>query len=274
MMWKYSRFVALMQMCFYLSHGLVVKRDVRIQQTLRSGKYTHSTSRLAMIPAVETFLLEPYSRSLQEFPLLTKATTGFLLCGIADILAQTRANKPKPDGINALFLHSLENVNTTRLAKFASKGFFGAIIWGSWYDLSDNFISTSNIEHVLSQIDMRCNEVLSSSAAVNALRIASAIIIEQFVACPIIFGLWEIPAATLLNKSQIKRIPYEVKDKLNDMLIANAKVWTLANLIIYNTPLQYRVGLSNVIDIFWQSIVSDFAATCGNDEDEDFTFRE
>jgi hypothetical protein len=44
-------------------------------------------------------------------------------------------------------------------------------------------------------------------------------------------------------------------------------VWTLANLVIYNAPLEWRLFIGNVIDIFWQSIVSDVSADCGGDDE-------
>jgi hypothetical protein len=47
-------------------------------------------------------------------------------------------------------------------------------------------------------------------------------------------------------------------------LIDNTKVWTPANLLIYNAPLEFHAALANLVDIFWQSIVSDMAASCRN----------
>ena len=46
------------------------------------------------------------------------------------------------------------------------------------------------------------------------------------------------------------------------LLIANAKVWTPANLLIYNAPLQYRVLAANAIDLVWAAICSETAAEC------------
>jgi len=63
-------------------------------------------------------------------------------------------------------------------------------------------------------------------------------------------------------------VPKEVKSKLGYMLVENAKVWTLANMVIYNAPVQFRVVLANIGDIFWQSIVSDVAADCGTKQGE------
>ena len=50
--------------------------------------------------------------------------------------------------------------------------------------------------------------------------------------------------------------------------MSNAKVWTLANLVIYNSPVEWRPVVANFVDILWQSIVSDVAADCGKVEDD------
>ena len=41
------------------------------------------------------------------------------------------------------------------------------------------------------------------------------------------------------------------------------------NILIYNIPGQYRSALASAGDIVGQSIVSDFAADCGNENYED-----
>jgi len=93
-------------------------------------------------------------------------------------------------------------------------------------------------------------------------------LIEQFVWCPIVFGTFEIPVSTLLNGGSLTSVQKEVNSKLNGLLVSNAKVWTLANVLIYNAPVQWRPAVSNCFDLIWQSIVSDVAADCGNVEDD------
>lgn len=94
-----------------------------------------------------------------------------------------------------------------------------------------------------------------------------SILIEQFLWCPIVFGTFEIPVSTLLNGGPLSSVRNEVDTKLNGLLVSNAKVWTLANVVIYNSPVQWRPAVSNCVDLLWQSIVSDVAADCGNFED-------
>lgn len=269
-----------------------------------------------------------YSDALQNYPLLTKSSTGFTLCGVADVLAQSRAmmmkipkdtttttttsagisnnnntnNNTNPStSTTSITSTSTNNTNTSRkfltiiqyifntidykrVIRFAIKGFFGAIVWSTWYDISDTLLPIESISSILSSTTTTINTIIYNTNSnsfimieeggkyyniiLNIIKTTSLIIIEQFVACPIIFSTFEIPAATILNNAPLKRIPYEINDKLYDMLVANFKIWTWANIVIYNVPVQYRVGLSNVIDIFWQSIVADFAANCGNDNND------
>ena len=97
---------------------------------------------------------------------------------------------------------------------------------------------------------------------------ALSILIEQFFWCPIVFGTFEIPISTLLNGGSFSTVQKEVDSKLGGLLVNNAKVWTLANVIIYNAPVEWRPAISNVVDILWQSIVSDVAADCGKVDDD------
>jgi hypothetical protein len=74
-----------------------------------------------------------------------------------------------------------------------------------------------------------------------------------------------IPLSAVLNGAEPADLPAEVRKRIGPLLIANARVWTPANLVIYNVPLQYRVLASNVIDLIWASICSETAAECGSD---------
>jgi hypothetical protein len=222
------------------------------------------------------FIAEAYSTSLVQYPFVTRGTTGFFLCGIADIIAQIRGYGSESSSANDQDLESkqirvpvsvpiLKKINLPRLGRFAMKGFFGTIIWAVWYDYSAHLLNSNNVLAVLRTVGI----IDASDTIQKVARTGMLILIEQFVTCPLVYGFWEIPVSTLLNGSSTSRILYEVKDKLGDMLIENAKVWTLANVIIYNTPLQYRSAISNIMDIIWQSVVSDFAADCGNDDGMD-----
>ena len=238
-------------------------------------------SHLHMMDA--SFITEAYSTSLEQHPFVTKGTTGSFLCGVADVIAQVRtidACRPFEDEDETsqqpleFDISLLEEIDSTRLARFALKGFFGTSLLSAWYDLADHLFDSNNVEFILQTVGI----TEASDLVRNVARTGMLMLTEQFVTCPILYGLWEIPVSTLLNGAPPSRIQYEVKDKLGDMLIENAKVWTLVNIIIYNAPLQYRTGMANIMDIIWQSIVSDFAADCGTpegvEEDVDAGFEE
>ena len=215
-----------------------------------------------------------YSEALIQHPVVTKGTTGFFLCGLADVIAQVRTydackvdtnNDEKEKYSLDAVQESFDNINRLRLVRFASKGVFGTLIWATWYDFSDELLNPTTVLSVLASFGI--NE--PSDIFQGIARTLMLILTEQFVTCPIIYGLWEIPVSTLLNGAPISRIPYEIKDKLGAMLIENAKVWTFVNLFIYNIPVSYRPAVANLGDVVWQSIVSDFAADCGNEEELD-----
>ena len=103
----------------------------------------------------------------------------------------------------------------------------------------------------------------------GAVKTILSILIEQFLWCPIVFGLFEIPVSTLLNGGDLPSVKKEVNSKLGCLLISNAKIWTFANLAIYGVvPVDYRPIISNIVDVGWQSIVSSVAADCGKVDDD------
>ena len=53
-----------------------------------------------------------------------------------------------------------------------------------------------------------------------------------------IFATYQIPCAVLQNGGRIDEIPAQVQARIKDLLVANAKLWTPANILIYNVPLQ------------------------------------
>lgn len=233
-----------------------------------------STGALNMIDTLPFQAIgDAYSNALIQHPIITKGSTGFILCGVGDIIAQVRSFPDTSDSNDANksnsdppIIDAEQNfeMDYQRLAKFAAKGVFGTLIWSVWYDYSSIMYTDEGIISALSKVGV--ND--ASEIIIQASRTAMLMLTEQFVACPIVYGLWEIPVPTLLNGGSISSVPKEVKTKLGFMLIENAKVWTLANIFIYNAPVQFRVVMANIGDIFWQSIVSDVAADCGTKQGE------
>lgn len=261
-----------------LARGLgLLQRN--IQSIPCPPSYTYHESDLNMMEIPLQFhamsITDAYSNALTNHPFITKGTTGLILCGVGDIIAQVRgldsertstSTNEKLDEESLLVTSSslMENIDGARLLRFSTKGFFGTSIWSAWYDYSE---SVFNNEFVVSAL-ASAGILDASDLVINIARVFMLMSTEQIFVCPIIYGMWEIPVSTILNGAPISRIPFEIKDKLVDMLVESAKIWTFGNVLIYSSPVQYRSAISNVGDVLWQSIVSDFSADCGN-EDED-----
>jgi hypothetical protein len=108
----------------------------------------------------------------------------------------------------------------------------------------------------------------TNPGAENLIKTLSQVALEQLVACPIIYSLWDIPVPALLKGTPPKEIVAQVQGKVGGLLWENAKVWTLVNCIVYQVPLQFRVLFMSVCDVFWQSVVSDVASAELIDEND------
>jgi len=110
----------------------------------------------------------------------------------------------------------------------------------------------------------------STPALVTLGRTIVAILLEQFFWVPLVYTFWDIPVPTLLSKDiENTSIPSQVQTKLPGLLVDNAKVWTFINIIVYNAPVQYRVLISSMADILWQSILSRHVMTNDTEEVKD-----
>ena len=187
-------------------------------------------------------LFSVYQTLLNEHPLVVKSLTGGIFSGIGDTFAQIR--DPTRSGFNF-----------KRMARFSVKGIGSGFLWTFWYD----------------GLDLFCQSYVPEG---KVARTTASIALEQFVWSPVIFSLWDIPFATLANGAKLESVPVEIRSKLEGMLVANAKIWTVANVAVYNAPLELRILLSSFVDIFWQSIVADIAATCGADDLEECVVEE
>jgi len=110
----------------------------------------------------------------------------------------------------------------------------------------------------------------STPALVTMGRTIVAILLEQFFWVPLVYTFWDIPVPTLLSKDiENTSIPSQVQTKLPGLLVDNAKVWTFINILVYNAPVQYRVLISSIADILWQSILSRHVMTNDTEEVKD-----
>jgi len=185
-----------------------------------------------------------------------------VFCGLGDMIAQriemseAKQQLKVNGGGSAALAAAATTMDWNRTKKFFFKGFGCGIIWTNWFRLSDLW-SFGITEKVLS---MAWFDPISAALTIpkskTLVNTISCILLEQFVAAPIIFGLWDIPMLNLLLGTPVRKIPGEVKEKLIPILIANAKLWTFANIIIYNLPVQWRVTGVSLTDLLWSAIMS------------------
>jgi hypothetical protein len=176
------------------------------------------------------------------------------------MLAQVRSKITSVKEEKKGWRKTIQSIDRLRLMRFAAKGLVSGLLWSYWYDISDSIL-----------LGLERNYLFATFANLSATgrtlaKTAMAIALEQFLWCPAVFGLFDLPVSTVLNGASVRRIPFEIRTKLGEMLKENAKLWTFANILVYNSPLRYRTGLASIFDVWWESILSDFAADCGKDE--------
>lgn len=188
-----------------------------------------------------------YSHCLTHHHLATECVTAGCMAGIGDYLAQRKSAK---------------SWSPKRSLHFVLKGFGEGIMWSIWYHKADRWVS------LLTQTALTGGFLAPSMEAVY--RTVLSVVLDLMIACPLIYGLWDIPFPALLSGTPLRMIPRQIKSKLGEMMLASFKLWTPVNILIYNSPLQYRVLLMSTADVFWQSIVSSIVSTreISNDEEK------
>lgn len=64
----------------------------------------------------------------------------------------------------------------------------------------------------------------------------------------------------MMRGDPVDQIPGQVRAKLGSVLLENAKVWTVANLLVYSVPLQWRVLISGIAEAVWQMLLAQLLA--------------
>jgi hypothetical protein len=199
-----------------------------------------------VLPTVAAFAGSVHNKANSRF---TKAfrmipaqecATAAVMAGLGDVLAQTNSAKET-------------TFDFSRTYQFMFKGLVEGLMWSIWYRVADQWTTSmiqSFMAHGFNSIGPRLEGVL---------RTVFSLLLELAIASPLIFGLWDIPFVALCSGVPAREIPYQIKVKLGEMLFASIRVWTPVNVVIYNSPLEYRVLLLSVVDVFWQSIVSTIA---------------
>jgi len=176
-----------------------------------------------------------YDSFLVTSPLAANAASTSLLWGVGDALAQARSEAGN-------------ELSAERIGKQMLTGVGEGVLWGSWYRASEGLMGGLFG-------DPLCSGGGECVAALE--RTVSLICAEQFFFAPLVFAFYLIPLSAALGGATLKELPGEVAARLGGLLNANARVWTLANVVIYNAPVQYRVLLSDVGDILWACVCSE-----------------
>lgn len=185
-----------------------------------------------------------YSHCLTHHHLATECVTAGCMAGLGDYIAQRKTQKPW---------------DAKRSLRFILKGLGEGMMWSWWYHHADRWVA------VITQSALSNGLLAISMIAV--FRTVISLIMDLFIACPFIYSFWDIPLPAVLSGTPIRMIPRLIKSKLGEMMLASVKVWLPVNVLIYNSPLQYRVLISSTADVFWQSIVSAIASRELSDEE-------
>lgn len=194
-------------------------------------------------------LINEYQYLTSTFPLPTDSATFGTFAGMGDALAQ-KTNKGNEDAEE-----EKRRYDKKRTGRFVLKGLGAGLIWAQWYPLVEGW-SDVTTAYALAELDIE-----NVGNIHTVMKTVSSILMEQFIACPIVYSLWDIPVPALLEGTAPTRIPAIVKEKVPGLLWENAKVWTVANIIVYNIPVQWRVFVVSIAEIFWASIVSSVASS-------------
>ena len=204
---------------------------LRLSRAANPARRRASASRVAPSASALTVGADAYTALLEHYPLATKVCTNAAVALAGDYVSQCRDE-------------TLDAYSPLRGARYAAKGVVGGFLWVHYFDAVDAWTAgVSGFPRVLDQM-----------------------FVEQFLWCPIYFAFYDLPTASLFNGVAPENIPGIVRAKLLGMLASNAKLWTPANFIVYSVPLEYRLAASNVFDLAWNTISSEIAASCEDEE--------
>lgn len=194
-----------------------------------------------------------YSYCLENYYLPTQSATGALCATVGDVIAQaTERNEAKAEN------SEVPEYDPVRTFHYFLKGVGGGIMWAYWFDMSEplsNSLTQSVLGSSTGEEALAFQDSFSTMAIQERMtRTFINIFMEQFFVSPLLFMFWDIPLPALLRGTPVRQIPNQIQSKMGPLFVANAKVWTVVNVITYNIPVEYRVLFSSCADILWQSI--------------------
>ena len=171
-----------------------------------------------------------YERCLLFAPMPTRALTQAGIWGLGDVISQ---------------LYETRTVKQKRFWSFFFTGLGSGVVWACYYPFADRLVAPlpgGKVTHAAIETAM-----------------------EQFVFCPIVYSGLNIPAAVLQNGGEFKDIPAAIQTRLVKLLVANFKLWTPANMLVYSAPLQWQQLIANAFELVWGVYCSTFAASTTRD---------
>jgi len=242
------------------------RQGCRQRQRQRDHVTSSTTLHLSFsteVPIVSE-VVATYTHCLKYHYFPTQSMTNAILTAVGDGIAQTEeAKKAADDDDNKLDLHTDINRNTNhyydpkRGLVYFFKGLGSGLIWAWWFDMAEVWsmqLTQLALSHDSTNSFDFATDVLSVPA--QTIRTVINILLEQFLVCPLLFSLWDIPLTSLMRGSPTQQVPAQIREKLVPLLVANGKVWTLVNVVTYNIPLEYRLLFCSAASIVSESINS------------------
>jgi len=197
-----------------------------------------------MVPATYSFFFTNYH-------LATESVTAGTMAGLGDVLAQ------KQEALLEMPEKPLKH-NSVRTSHFVVKGLAEGIAWSYWYRMAEPW--SVGLTKAVGGGLLTCGFNGVNPVAEQCIKTFIAIVLDLFIACPVLYGLLDIPIPAILSGASIREVVQQIRSKLGEMMIASLKVWTLVDVVIYNIPVKYRVVVNSMADVFWQSIVSNISS--------------
>jgi phage tail protein X len=235
-------------------------------------------------------MVSTYAYFLKYHYFPTQSITNAILTVAGDGIAQTQEairHQASNDCDNKEDVHtdvsrsSNQIYDPKRGLVYFFKGLGSGIMWAWWFDMADVLSmeltesalsygsgiddgGSSSFQEAQEVIDFATSAAVLAGTAANdglsvaaqTIRTAINIFLEQFLVCPILFTLWDIPVTSTMRGCPAEQVPTQIREKLLPLLVANAKVWTLVNVVTYNIPLEYRLLFTSAASIVSESINS------------------
>ena len=195
---------------------------------------------LQLQPQMLSELAESYNALNEGHPFLTPMATASTLSGLGDVLAQLRSTNDQAEE-QEKGQEALPAIDWQRTQRFMIKGFGAGLIWSGWFQLVEDWTNQLMDQGLQLHLDSDTQEAQEySPASIVIGKTVISILLEQFIAAPLIYTFWDIPVPMLLCEEDSKEeIPSQITATLPGLLVDNAKVWTFVSTRILSMFIDY-----------------------------------